>query len=253
MGIDLRTLRVAVAFVVCAAMVALPGNPAASKGKKQSCFGKKATIIGPNTLADRPDGVIEPRAKINTIFGTRRSDVIVGTPGEDHVFGYGGDDLICAKGGRDQITADELMGGPIGGKRPGNDRINGGGGADLIVGGTGVQSEDVGDDELLGGGGDDHIEADDGNDEIEGGGGNDALRAGPGDDRVAGGPGDDEMIGAGGNDALLGDDGADSMLGDGISGDPPGFDACDGDSTGSSGDSGEDVVDASCELVVDVP
>ena len=97
MGLELRTTaRMGIALAACGAMIALPGSHAADTAKQPSCFGKKATIVGPNTLETRH----ERGGKINTIFGTKKSDVIVGTNGKDHVFGYGGGDRICTKGAR---------------------------------------------------------------------------------------------------------------------------------------------------------
>ena len=89
------------------------------------CAGKRATIVGDDAL--------------ETIKGTKKTDVIVSNGGNDKVSGRGGNDRICGGRGNDKIGggagSDRLYG------QQGADSLKGNGGDDLLKGGKGKDSE----------------------------------------------------------------------------------------------------------------
>lgn len=111
------------AFALIVALLAIPGASEPAMAAKPRCDGLKATIVG--------------SGKSQTMFGTKRDDVIVAKGGVDRIFGEGGDDVICAG--------------------PGNDVVDGGAGRDRIFGA-------YGNDELKGGSGKDLLDGSDGED-----------------------------------------------------------------------------------------
>jgi Ca2+-binding RTX toxin-like protein len=200
----------------------------------QSCFGKRATIVG-----------------------TIENDRLKGTPGPDVISGLGGRDRISGRGGKDRIC---------GGR--GNDTLRGGLGRDRVQGNAGPDSlwGDQGNDFLLagkglfhsfypGGGNDRLLGARSNRDDVDyfnspravnvnlatgratgygtdnlrridqifgsefddvlvgDNASNDPLVGGPGNDRILGGGGSDDLFGFTGNDRLSGGAGVDLVDG----------------------------------------
>jgi len=95
---------------------------------------------------------------------------------------------VNAGAGDDHVVVDPKVRIPVtlrGG--PGNDRMDGGGGADKLIGGPG-------------------------NDILNGHGGNDSLFGGPDDDFLLGGSGDDILSGGPGDDRLRGQSGVNQLI-----------------------------------------
>ena len=118
------------------------------------------------------------------------------SPGDDLINGLGGADTICAGPGNDVVTGGD-----------GGDTITGGGGADTIDGGPGP-------DTISGQGGTDTITGGTGPDDIDGQGAADTIDGGPGADTIDGQNGADNIIGQGGTDTLRGQTGPDTIYGD---------------------------------------
>jgi Tol biopolymer transport system component len=88
------------------------GNPDWAPKKPAFCQDRAATIAGTDAG--------------ETLFGTKRKDVIQGHGGPDRIIGRGGNDVICGGGGPDRLNGAE-----------GKDTLFGGGGADVLNGGKG--------------------------------------------------------------------------------------------------------------------
>ena len=110
-----------IVFALIAALLAIPGASEPALAAKPRCDGQKATIVG--------------TAKSQTMFGTKRDDVIVAKGGVDRIFGEGGDDVIRAGPGNDVVDGgagrDRIFG------AFGNDELKGGSGKDLLDGSSG--------------------------------------------------------------------------------------------------------------------
>jgi hypothetical protein len=110
-----------IVFALIAALLAIPGVGEPVQAAKPRCDGLKATIVGSD--------------KSQTMFGTKRDDVIVAKGGVDRIFGEGGDDIICAGPGNDVVDGgagrDRIFG------AYGNDELKGGRGKDVLDGGDG--------------------------------------------------------------------------------------------------------------------
>ena len=193
-GVALALVSLLVAAAVL--LVAAPAPGLAPGGLK--CKGKAATIT--ETSKGKPIGNGD-----DTIFGTRKADVIVSLGGKDEISSGGGDDLICTGGGNDSVFSDT-----------GNDRIYGGDGIDYLVAYTG-------DDRIYGGDGDDwspglqnkkpgrngRLVGANGDDKIFGGDGKDLLRGNSGEDGLYGEEDDDDLDGGGDVDLCSGGKGFD--------------------------------------------
>jgi len=94
------------------------GNPNWAPKKPAFCRDRPASIAGTDAG--------------ETVFGTKRRDVIQGHGGPDRIIGRGGNDVICGGGGPDRLNGakgrDTLFGGG------GDDVLNGGKGKDRCVG-----------------------------------------------------------------------------------------------------------------------
>ena len=110
-----------IAVALIATLLAIPGVSEPVMAAKPRCDGLKATIVGSD--------------KSQTMFGTKRDDVIVAKGGVDRIFGEGGDDVICAGPGNDVVDGgvgrDRIFG------AYGNDELKGGSGKDLLDGSDG--------------------------------------------------------------------------------------------------------------------
>ena len=160
-------------------------------------------------------------------------DVIDGGPGDDFIEGLGGADNI--QGGSDDDPIDSGAG---------TDLVHGGNGNDYLYAGHGLGESLFGDadNDIIYGSheGDDNISGGLGDDEIYGQGGSDTLHGDEGDDYIDGGGGTDSIFGDGGNDELLGGGGAGDTLDGG-----PGEDLLRGSDDGAdiiSGGAGRDRV-----------
>ena len=129
-------------FAIAALYVPGMASPAAS----QTCFGKRATILG--TRGD------------DHLVGTAGRDVIVAGRGDDRVSARQGNDLVCGGPGLDDLSLGR-----------GADKANAGRGADLVKG-------SAGDDRIKGRGGQDFLDGGDGADLLDGGAGTDTCRLG---------------------------------------------------------------------------
>lgn len=168
------------ALIALALVTAISLPVEANAAPSNSCFGRRATIIG--TAGD------------DKIEGTAGADVIVALGGADYVDGKEGNDRIClGRGGK--YDSDRHFEWARGG--PGNDRIHGGGGSDRLLG-------EGGHDLLVGGPGKDSFFGQGGRDRLSGGSGADYLNGGPGADLLKGGSGSDDLLGDKGNDMTLG-------------------------------------------------
>lgn len=149
-------MKTAIYALVALGLAAAPWLPAVAQLQQETCFGRKATIVG----TDRNDRLV----------GTPGNDVIVAGEKNDRVYGRGGRDRIC--GG---AQGDFLFGGP--GRDlidAGNGEIGasyGGRGADYLTDGENGFSDEYG------GRGDDRIV---GEGTMVGGRGDDLFRRGSG-------------------------------------------------------------------------
>lgn len=147
------------------------------------------------------------------IVGAGLMDYLYGDTGNDHIYGGDAMDYLDGGAGNDQLdggSANDRLNG-----HTGDDHLNGGKGNDSLFGGAG-------DDTIFGGLDNDVIYGDAtidqlspnqsqeiGNDTLMGGNGNDELWGGRGDDTLMGGSGTDHLLGGAGMDILTGGSGKD--------------------------------------------
>ena len=131
------TRVLAAIFAIAALYVPGMASPAAS----QTCFGKRATIVG--TRGD------------DHLVGTAGRDVIVARRGNDRVSARQGNDLVCGGPGLDDLSLGwgaDLVKGYAGDDRikarGGRDTLDGGEGTDLLDGGDGSDTCRLGEDVL---------------------------------------------------------------------------------------------------------